>query len=195
MIDEVCTCSCQRRLVWLIVRTPCKKLEVNRARFLTSYNCTLIDAESDRFLFDVSSVPTTALAAYEIIPHGLRALGSAYDVDSFLHPETRGCLFDFCQQKPELEIKLQAGHICAECTELLLRARIEQRDHEAQPKNYDTIIMPGDTIKTTCTYSKPSLYGLGTQDEMCYDAVLAYPPGSFTQPGIGSGFSSNRCTN
>jgi hypothetical protein len=61
---------------------------------------------------------------------------SAYDVESFLHPETRGCLFDFCQQKPELEIKLQAGHICAECTERLLRARIEQRDHEAQPKTY-----------------------------------------------------------
>jgi len=54
--------------------------------------------------------------------------------------------------------------------------------------------MPGDTIKTTCTYSKPSIYGLGTQDEMCYDAVLAYPPGSLTQPGIGSGFSSNQCT-
>lgn len=71
-----------------------------------------------------------------IIPHGLRALGSAYDAESFLHPETRGCLFDFCQPIPELEIKLQAGHICAECTERLLRARIEQRDHEAQPKTY-----------------------------------------------------------
>jgi hypothetical protein len=56
----------------------------------------------------------------------------------------------------------------------------------------DKIIMPGDTVTTTCTYSKPAIYGEGTKYEMCFDVVLAYPVGALTQPG-GTGFASNQC--
>jgi hypothetical protein len=56
----------------------------------------------------------------------------------------------------------------------------------------DKIIMPGDSIKTTCTYSRPSIYGEGTNQEMCYDVVLAWPAGALAQPG-GTGFSIRQC--
>jgi Copper type II ascorbate-dependent monooxygenase, C-terminal domain len=56
----------------------------------------------------------------------------------------------------------------------------------------DKVIMPGDTITTTCTYSKPVMYGEGTKNEMCFDVVLAYPVGALTQPG-GTGYATNQC--
>jgi hypothetical protein len=59
----------------------------------------------------------------------------------------------------------------------------------------DVVIMPGDTIETTCTYSRPSIGGEGTNQEMCYDVVLAYPAGALTQPGPGSGFGTHQCVN
>ena len=59
----------------------------------------------------------------------------------------------------------------------------------------DKVIMPGDTIETTCTYSRPSIGGEGTNQEMCYDVVLAYPAGALTQPGEGSGFGIHQCVN
>ena len=59
----------------------------------------------------------------------------------------------------------------------------------------DKVIMPGDTIETTCTYTRPAIYGEGTNQEMCYDVVLAYPAGALTQPGRGSGFAIHQCVN
>jgi hypothetical protein len=56
----------------------------------------------------------------------------------------------------------------------------------------DKIILPGDTITTTCSYNKPSIYGEGTKQEMCFDVVLAYPVGALTQPG-GTGAAANQC--
>lgn len=38
-----------------------------------------------------------------------------------------------------------------------------------------TILMPGDSIKTTCQYSAPASFGEGTSDEMCYLFTLYYP--------------------
>lgn len=39
--------------------------------------------------------------------------------------------------------------------------------------------MPGDAIRTTCTfdnpYDFPVLFGEGTEDEMCFNFVMAYP--------------------
>jgi hypothetical protein len=58
----------------------------------------------------------------------------------------------------------------------------------------DKIIMPGDSILTTCTYSRPSIYGEGTNEEMCYDVVLAWPVGALSQPG-GTRFSIHQCVN
>jgi hypothetical protein len=48
--------------------------------------------------------------------------------------------------------------------------------------SYDanTMIMPGDSITTTCTYSSPTSFGEGTNDEMCYLFTLYYPKLSLT---------------
>lgn len=44
----------------------------------------------------------------------------------------------------------------------------------------DITINPGDRLTTTCTYSAPSTFGRGTNEEMCYWFALAYPAGALT---------------
>lgn len=39
-------------------------------------------------------------------------------------------------------------------------------------------INPGDTLTTTCTYAKPTPFGEGTNEEMCFNFVTAYPAGA-----------------
>jgi len=43
-----------------------------------------------------------------------------------------------------------------------------------------TLLMPGDSIKTTCKYNAPASFGEGTNDEMCYLFTLYYPKLSLT---------------
>jgi hypothetical protein len=43
-----------------------------------------------------------------------------------------------------------------------------------------TVVMPGDSITTTCSYNAPATFGEGTSDEMCYFFTLYYPPLSLT---------------
>lgn len=40
---------------------------------------------------------------------------------------------------------------------------------------FNQTLMPGDTVTTSCTYSEPTTYGRGTNDEMCYLFTLYYP--------------------
>lgn len=49
--------------------------------------------------------------------------------------------------------------------------------------SYDTpaVIQPGDTLSTTCTFAKPTPFGQGTNEEMCYNFVIAYPAGQLSQ--------------
>lgn len=42
------------------------------------------------------------------------------------------------------------------------------------------ILMPGDSVKTTCTYNAPTSFGEGTNDEMCYLFTMYYPKLSLT---------------
>jgi hypothetical protein len=58
---------------------------------------------------------------------------------------------------------------------------------------YETpaVIMPGDSLTTTCTYGGAAIYGEGTKNEMCYNFVLAYPNGGLSSP---SGLRKNGCT-
>jgi hypothetical protein len=42
----------------------------------------------------------------------------------------------------------------------------------------NTILMQGDTLTTTCTYSAPSTFGQSTNNEMCYFFSLAWPAGN-----------------
>jgi hypothetical protein len=52
-------------------------------------------------------------------------------------------------------------------------------------------INPGDTLTTTCTYAKPTPFGEGTNEEMCFNFVTAYPAG-----GLASALAlqKNDCT-
>jgi hypothetical protein len=43
------------------------------------------------------------------------------------------------------------------------------------------VINPGDTLTTTCTYATPTPFGQKTNEEMCYNFVLAYPAGGLGQ--------------
>ena len=49
--------------------------------------------------------------------------------------------------------------------------------------SYDTpaVIQPGDTLTTTCTFAKPTPFGQKTNEEMCYNFVVAYPAGQLAQ--------------
>lgn len=56
------------------------------------------------------------------------------------------------------------------------------------------VLHPGDTITTTCSYSAPSSFGSGTNDEMCYFFVMYYPRLSLTDGSLLGGFqSANTC--
>lgn len=48
----------------------------------------------------------------------------------------------------------------------------------------DDVLMPGETITTTCTYSEPKCSGQATGAEMCYLYTYAYPKGALTDNGI-----------
>lgn len=53
------------------------------------------------------------------------------------------------------------------------------------------VINPGDTLTTTCTFATPTAFGEGTNDEMCFNFVTAYPAGQLVNFGA---FSKNDCT-
>jgi hypothetical protein len=50
----------------------------------------------------------------------------------------------------------------------------------------DAIMMPGDTMSTTCTYSEPATFGMSTNNEMCYFFSLHWPAGALRSAGVGS---------
>ena len=43
------------------------------------------------------------------------------------------------------------------------------------------VIQPGDTLTTTCTFATPTPFGQKTNEEMCYNFVIAYPAGQLAQ--------------
>jgi serine/threonine protein kinase len=67
----------------------------------------------------LTSLLAASFVAYELVLHGLRALWPEYKPEQLIHPETRACLFDLCQIKNDVGIKLQAGHICDTCRQNL----------------------------------------------------------------------------
>jgi Ca-activated chloride channel family protein len=66
--------------------------------------------------------PLDAFLAYELVLHGLRLLGRAWRPERLLHEETRGCFFDACVHRPDVERKLQAGELCPACRQTLAAA-------------------------------------------------------------------------
>ena len=64
--------------------------------------------------------------------------------------------------------------------------------------SHDTpfIINPGDSIRTTCRYTTDTFlvtFGPNTEQEMCYNFVVAWPAGSFNTGGGIRGGSENFC--
>ena len=64
--------------------------------------------------------------------------------------------------------------------------------------SHDTpfIINPGDSIRTTCRYTTDTFlttFGSNTEDEMCYNFVIAWPAGAFNTGGGIRGGSENFC--
>jgi Ca-activated chloride channel family protein len=70
----------------------------------------------------IAAIPVEAFLAFEILFHGLRALGSGWLPERLLHSETRGCIFDFCATRQEMERVLQAADLCPDCRAALGRA-------------------------------------------------------------------------
>jgi hypothetical protein len=60
-------------------------------------------------------------------------------------------------------------------TTVLHDADFSFNDQTWYPK--DLVLMPGETITTTCTWSSAAIFGKGT-DEMCYLFTTAYPKGA-----------------
>jgi hypothetical protein len=53
------------------------------------------------------------------------------------------------------------------------------------------VINPGDTLTTTCTFATPTAFGEGTNNEMCFNFVTAYPAGQLVNA---LSFNKNDCT-
>ena len=60
-------------------------------------------------------VSPMAFVAFETIHHGLRAVAPEFDPLRLAHADTRGCLFDFCETRADIEVKLQAADLCPDC--------------------------------------------------------------------------------
>jgi Ca-activated chloride channel family protein len=74
---------------------------------------------------DATTAPVEAFLAYETVLHGLRAARAAWDPDMLMHTETRGCVFDLCEIRSDLDVKLHSASLCIACRERLRRSRID----------------------------------------------------------------------
>jgi len=72
-----------------------------------------------------TSAPAEAFLAYEVVLHGMRLYSEEWNPDTLMHRETRGCIFDFCQVRSDIDVKLHAASLCHECRERLRRSRID----------------------------------------------------------------------
>jgi hypothetical protein len=50
----------------------------------------------------------------------------------------------------------------------------------------NAIMLPGDTLTTTCSYSEPASFGMSTNNEMCYFFSIHWPAGALRSPGVSS---------
>jgi hypothetical protein len=65
----------------------------------------------------VTSAPSHAISTHYIQKTIFNALlrEKNFPLEELWHQEPRGCLFDFCEQKEQLNLKLRTADICAEC--------------------------------------------------------------------------------
>lgn len=83
-------------------------------------------AVSSLFAWDrTAAVAAEAFVVYEILLYGLHGLSRRFDPLDLAHEETRGCLFDFCGLRADIEIKLQTMDLCPACERQLAARRID----------------------------------------------------------------------
>ena len=91
-------------------------------------------------------VPVEAFVAYEVIQHGLRLLGPAWAPDELAHIETRGCLFDFCAHRSDVDIKLQAADFCPSCHAALAAAGLPMARLQRLAEVVRTLAVPAGVV-------------------------------------------------
>lgn len=72
-----------------------------------------------------TTAPVEAFLAYEVVLHGLEGSRAAWDPEVLMHGETRGCVFDLCEVRSDVDVKLHAASLCLPCRERLRRSRID----------------------------------------------------------------------
>ena len=91
-------------------------------------------------------MPAEAFVAYEVIQHGLRLLGPAWAPDELAHMETRGCLFDFCAHRCDVDIKLQAADFCPSCHSALAAAGLPMARLQRLAEVVRTLAVPAGVV-------------------------------------------------
>jgi Ca-activated chloride channel family protein len=91
-------------------------------------------------------VPAEAFVAYEVIQHGLRLLGPAWEPERLAHAETRGCLFDFCAHRSDVDIKLQAADFCPSCHSALVAAGLPMNRLQRLAEVVRTLAVPARVV-------------------------------------------------
>lgn len=76
----------------------------------------------------ITSAPASVIAAHYLLKGILNALldEAGFAWRALWHSEPRGCLFDFCEQKSDLRLKLKTGDICGDCLSRLRQAKIPE---------------------------------------------------------------------
>ncbi len=74
---------------------------------------------------EISNLPAQALLGSTVILQGLRLLTPRYEPKRLFHDDMRGCLFDFCRNKAEIDFKLRTGDICPQCRGILTQIGIQ----------------------------------------------------------------------
>ena len=95
-----------------ITFTPCRLADNWFSHWHADQRTAVVSLADWSDTFEVSPL---AFVAYEVAHHSLRVLAPEFDPLSLAHHETRGCLFDLCVTRADVEIKLQAGDLCPEC--------------------------------------------------------------------------------
>ena len=73
------------------------------------------------------NLKVSSFIGYELLLHGLRTIYPAYQPELYLHKESKGCLFDYCQDKTQVILKLQSGILCSVCAERFNEKGINER--------------------------------------------------------------------
>jgi hypothetical protein len=77
-----------------------------------------------------------------------------------------------------------------------IKEMIHDEDFSFDNQRYyveNSILMPGDTMTTTCTYSGPATFGPSTNQEMCYFFSMHWPGGAIGSASLIHG--ANTCLN